>query len=397
MIDSKSNPGWDKVLQSLRERKDTGKLLIKNYKELGSIQIIGFSFKSSENKNIQGYMNTDQVRPFLTIRKTSQNSTEYNVEAKMIFFGNNFGHMIHRDALDTFEENLLISDSKKLNQLKVSILEGIKLMGFKNTKTNEETSKVSYLYAINDNCNNLEKHISTFPILWVITEKVIEAKIIFAVDSKPGVFIDFGDLKSNKIDNISKLFEIKEKLSTPNSVALKLRQYLDLNFQRNEFYYLKIAFRLINVANTFMNKWKSIYDITKNHFYFKTLVYPLFPINLNKMLPQLLTSEGIIYYTSVVFGLSEIYNSKMKNYPIEASVFKQLVKQIKERLGRPIVKFTLLEDETKIKKKKQVILNETEKDGEIYEIIQHLKYCVNIFNLQEAKTINGKISLEVIN
>ena len=401
MSNSSSTFDLNRTFQSSRERKDAMKLIVENPKSNGPIQIVEFSFRSNENQNIQEYIKSNQIRPFLNNSKTFSSSNEFDLKAKLLFFGNQTSDLIYRDALDAFEKSLLISGSEKLNQLKFHILEGIKLMGFKNTKTNDEKIKVSYLYAINDNCNNLDKNVSTFPILLIITEKVIETKIIFAIDCKPGLLVDSAALKSNNINKIFKLFERKlKKTSEQPLVISKFSEYYELScssLEIDEFYYLKLALRLINKTNKLMENWKFVYDISKNQFFMKLSTLPLFPYHLNKKLPQMLTSEGIICYTSVVYGLSEIYKLKCVKGLMHDNRFKRLVKEIKQKLKKPVVMFTLNEDESQIKKTKQVILNRTEKDREIFEKIKGFKSCIKLFILKEFKKINENFVIDAIN
>ena len=184
------------------------------------------------------------------------------------------------------------------NQQASVIADGIKKMGFKNTKEMKDAKKVTYLYAINDNGNDCIKEWATFPVLVAITKNILDLRVVFAINSKPGIF-------SNE----------------------KIAQVQDFIFKTNRL----------------LTGFSFHYDKNRKHTYMKTTQWLLNPPEYNFKLPQKITSEAVHTYTSFGYGLYAIYSS---SDALEAKKINQvnekLLKKCLQRNSKPTTKFSLI-------------------------------------------------------
>lgn len=212
---------------------------------------------------------------------------------------------------DRIRDKFLVRKEKYHEEQCFVVAEGIKRMGFKNTKENKEKDKATYLYAINDNGNDCAKEWATFPVLVVLKNGVIDLKIIFAINSKPFGF-------------------------TPNQ--------------------LKVVKAFIRIVNKKITDYSFHYDAKKKHTYFRITQHLLYPPSVNIELPQRLTSEAIHFYTSYGYGLFRIFNEEDKNiegflpYTSEKDLefensdkfsLREIIKECEKRCDKPITVFSL--------------------------------------------------------
>ena len=83
--------------------------------------------------------------------KFSENKEKIKITGS-IFCENPFDFI--KDLYNTVKAEFFIKSDKYKDKLNEICLSGIKIMGFKNTKTNKTGKITTYLYAINDNANN---------------------------------------------------------------------------------------------------------------------------------------------------------------------------------------------------------------------------------------------------
>ena len=305
-------------------------------------------------KELNLYISNDDLLSYFKLENelTSQHSNFFQFKASIknnhlnisgIIWSISNPTIILKEIYEMIKFELLIGKGEVYNQNINTIREGIKKMGFKNTKENGEAQKLTFLYAINDNGNDCSKEWSTFPVLVCITKEIFELKIIFAIYSKPGYF-------SN----------------------VKLNQVYDF----------------IQNVNKQLKGFSFHYDIKRKHTYLKTSQYLLNPPLRNLKMPQRVTSEAVHIYTSFGYGLFSIFSSKelpeRKEYEEEN---KKLLKMCLKRRNKPIVKFSLIAKEIlNITNYSQIDTISINKEKTIIDIIKTNPVLADIF-------LTDKISL----
>ena len=245
--------------------------------------------------------------------------------------------------LHEFLQRYIFGDRLSMHSLiKDTFLSGIKKMGFLNTKQSQRGEESIFLYAINDNGNNCSKQWATFPVLVTIGTTICEFQIIFAVDSRPGIFTG------------NKLVQIRNFISRANQ------------------HIIKGCFQYIH---------------KKNQVVFKITQVILHPYYENLEIPQNITSEAIHVYTAFGYALYQIYSSP------ELSTRKEIVESnrilLEECIGRsrkPVEIFSL--SGTKEIKTKRVKIVVESKDYEEEEFIMD---CLKKNPLLERVFMVGKI------
>ena len=223
---------------------------------------------------------------------------------------------IARSWYNIFIDDLLIDSTRLLETYSHVISEGIKRMGFKNTKEQKDATKTTFLYAINDNGNDCEPDWATFPVLVNVKKTVLELRVIFALKSRPGVF------NGNQ---------------------------------------LKYVIKHIKKANALLKNCSFHYEPKKKQTVFKITHYLLYPPSLCIDLPQKLTSEAVHYYTSFGYGFYVLSKSKVterfnrekgenetlveqesENAEIKTVTLEKLFKKCVKRNSKPISVFSLV-------------------------------------------------------
>jgi hypothetical protein len=260
----------------------------------------------------------------------------------LLYYQSNVKEIINKFE-DKFTNKYIISKKNNFEFVVKFILEGIRKMGFKNTKENREANKTSLLYAVNDNCNDCKKQWATFPVLLVYQKSRIEMKIIFAINSKPGIF------------DPRKIKQLK-------------------NF--------------IEKANSLIKKGQFHWNSDKKHTYYKICQYELYPPNMNYEIPQLMTSEAIHIYTSYGYGLYEIYNSDPLPDHLIESENKKIIQLCQRRSKKPLINFTLTTEESvkvkdfstsKDEKEEEKIIEQFKNDKKLNEV-----FLLNRFNFKST-------------
>lgn len=116
-----------------------------------------------------------------------------NIDDSFLFncltFGTDSAEDQSKSIVKSIKNFYLPAKTEVLNTLSNQILEGIKKIGFQNTKSQKDKNKHMFLYAINDHCNDCGREWETFPLVLTVKENLLDFRIIFAVDCKPGQFI----------------------------------------------------------------------------------------------------------------------------------------------------------------------------------------------------------------
>lgn len=355
--------------------------------------------------------------------KVKPDSEFYTFEGFIFTAENQKASLSH--IIRTITSSYLLKTSEKIEALSYQALEGIKKMGFGNTKTQKDKAKHLFLYAINDYSNDCKPEWGTFPFILTVKEKLLDFKVIFAVECKPGIFSDKaaeegGNLSKSTAVNTSLIAENDQRRINISSNSSKMGMNNYLNDEKDEFKpvvskfqqlseqisglnqekapneYLNMVFDMIKFSNKSLNNWKFVFDKVKKQVYMRLTMRPLYPYSNNKLIPQLLTSEAIIYYTSYAYALYEIYNcsklnKSLKNPKEYRTFLKNLKKICKKRSKKPIIQFTLIDNSSETMKKVEFRGN-YKKESKIKTKLESEKIFCDIFMTKRIEFKDQKIS-----
>lgn len=301
-------------------------------------------------KLIPRFMNYDMIYNFLTKSKSNHPfSFDRKQESISVLLYSTDAKTPREKIFNAFMETF-INPIKNLQKSNAEvILSGIRSMGFKNTKKNEESDKTTYLYAINDNGNDCESEWSTFPVLLTVCKGVIGLEIIFAVNSKPGV------------------------LTGP---------------------YLAKAIEFIKKVNNLLCNSVFFYNPRSKFILYKTSIHTMFPPYLNYDFPQILTSEAVSLYTAFAHGIYCIYTEMInsnKNKDISSQenqilyTVNELLSICKKRSHKPIMLFTLHvnDDAISISHSLSVTSKELEKEQSIISVLKADDLLKKVFQTEK--------------
>lgn len=256
--------------------------------------------------------------------------------------------------IDKIKSNFLLTSFEFLNQLTSTVLMGISKMGFMNTKSSNTNGKSIYLFAINDNGNDCEASWATFPVLISVGKDIIDLRVIFAIDSKPGIFEDI-------------------RLELAKKFISQVNQYLQSGF----FYY----------------------DSKKKHVSYKISQRALFPVQENFKLPQKMTSEAVHDYTAYAYGLFAIYNmEKLIDKGDIRNIILKLVEKCRKRSCKPFYKFTLVREKGMIVKRFKDIQGEEicTVENKIISLLQKNQLLREVFMLDKIKNSCDNLMYPII-
>ena len=295
----------------------------------------------------------DDISSFMTLSdnfpfKFSENKEKIKITGS-IFCENPFDFI--KDLYNTVKAEFFIKSDKYKDKLNEICLSGIKIMGFKNTKTNKTGKITTYLYAINDNANNCTIEWSTFPILLDISKHIIDLKIIFAINSKPWFFSQ------------EKLKQVKAFIKMVNSV---------LTFGSFQ------------------------YDSSKKFIAFRMTQYLLVTPFYNLKLIQKLTSQAVHIYTSYGYGLYQIYSlPESPNPEVIKTKNQELLSICIKRSLRPVAKFYLSPDKVNAYSYKTFYFTNNDTDLEtekkIIELLKKDQDLSAVFLVDSIKMKKNKV------
>ncbi|OMJ66262.1 hypothetical protein SteCoe_36953 [Stentor coeruleus] len=262
---------------------------------------------------------------------------------------------ISREKVYNVFMETIVNPVENLQKFNAEILiSGIKKMGFKNTKKNEDKGKTTYLYAINDNGNDCESEWSTFPVLLSVNKGVIVLEIIFAICSKPGI------------------------LTGP---------------------YLEKAIEFLKKVNNTLCNSMFYYNSRNKFIIFKSSTHAMFPPYLNYNLPQILTSEAVSLYTSYAHGLYCIYkeminSEKAKNTLLQGNYVSYSINELlsicNKRNLKPFILFTLYDDNDASLVSNSLSVNpeQLEKERSIIGVLKKDELLKNVFQIERVYNNN---------
>ena len=378
---------------------------------------------------------------------------EHSFIFRGLIYGRNSVNTQLTSIIKTIREFYLPAKPETLDALSNQILQGIKKIGFQSTKSQKDKVKHMYLYAINDHCNDCGREWETFPLVLTVKENLLDFRIIFAVDCKPG---QFNPKKETLHEEKKRDLNLKQDLTSPREISsnqslevsqasvrknegsllldqsrglpqnlkkplgkkksgfnledqvskksLKLDTYLGLetsefkpklsNFLNTSTIKPRMLFEFLNFSKRFIGNWRFVYDSAKMQVILRYTMKPLYPFHYNLPIPQQVTSEAIIYYTSFAYGLYAIYKHQGS---YDEKLLKSIKKTCKQRSKKPIIVFSLLtsnEHEIVIDHQEfKADYNETHK---LLVIISKNECTKEILSYSKIKISNEQISFPTI-